>query len=138
MTGYQSEAFRHDCSTRGCYIAGLPNWGDLFDVFPRGIQPTDVDGLVEINGKFLVLEEKHFDADLSNGQRYAFERLAMLGPVTVFVFRPARPSGLHVKTITARTIATSTHLRWEHISRADFKERLRLWAAYADKRKAAA
>lgn len=34
-------------------------WGDLKGAFPRGILPTDIDGEVEISGRFLRLEVKH-------------------------------------------------------------------------------
>lgn len=42
------------------------------------ITPTDVDGLIDFgNGLFVLLEYKHGDAPLPNGQRLALERLAV-------------------------------------------------------------
>lgn len=65
---------RHDC-TNGCYVQlHLPDWAFLTPAFPRGIQPTDLDGFVELNGHFLTLEWKGEGAELTDGQRFAFRR----------------------------------------------------------------
>lgn len=90
VTGYKSRHFRHDCGRRGCYIDQLPSWDELIDVLPRGIRPTDVDGVIEINHHFLFLEEKGAGVGLNNtGQRVLLQRLAELPRVRVVVFRPA-------------------------------------------------
>jgi hypothetical protein len=59
----------------------------------RNITPTDIDGLIDYNGKaFIILEGKYGDAELPKGQRMALENLAnaMLDgskKVVVIVFR---------------------------------------------------
>jgi len=43
----------------------------------RGITPTDIDGLIDYNGKaFVILEGKHGDARIPMGQRMALENIA--------------------------------------------------------------
>jgi len=43
----------------------------------RNITPTDIDGIIDYNGKaFVILEGKHSDAELPKGQRMALENLA--------------------------------------------------------------
>lgn len=59
----------------------------------RNITPTDIDGLIDYNGKaFIILEGKYGDAELPKGQRMALENLAnaMLDgskKVVVIIFR---------------------------------------------------
>lgn len=57
--------------------------------FPRGILPTDIDGAVEINGHFLVLEFKHENrirnGGIKAGQRRFLLALSRSGPFTVVV-----------------------------------------------------
>jgi len=59
----------------------------------RNITPTDIDGLIDYNGKaFIILEGKYGDAELPKAQRMALENLAnaMIDgskKVVVIVFR---------------------------------------------------
>ncbi len=59
----------------------------------RNITPTDIDGIIDYNGKaFVIIEGKHGNAELPKGQRMALENLAnaMLDgnkKVVVIVFR---------------------------------------------------
>lgn len=59
----------------------------------RNITPTDIDGLIDYNGKaFIILEGKYSDAEIPKGQRMALEHLANAmvdgnKQVTVIVFR---------------------------------------------------
>jgi len=59
----------------------------------RNITPTDIDGLIDYNGKaFIILEGKYGDAEIPKGQRMALEHLANAmvdgnKQVTVIVFR---------------------------------------------------
>lgn len=50
---------RWNCADKGCYVHEcLPDWGFLRGAFVRGCTPSDIDGMVEIDGRFLYLEEK--------------------------------------------------------------------------------
>jgi hypothetical protein len=93
MTGYRSLFFRHDCKTQGCQIETLPYWDDFIAAFPRGIRPTDIDAMVEINGHFLFIEQKGAGVSLGNGQRRALAALAAQPNTTVLVMRPVSDTG---------------------------------------------
>lgn len=125
MSGYGSSYFRHDCTERGCFLAGQTSWDDLIACFPRGIRPTDVDGMVEINGHHLFLEEKRAGQTLENGQRHALAALARKPRTIVVVFRPGITSELEVLTMP-------NPKGYQPTSRAGLQHLLRSWAAYAD------
>lgn len=127
MTGYRSEHFRHKCDVRGCYIEQLPDWTDLIaECFPRRIRPTDIDGMVEINGHFLFLEEKGCGVGPDNGQRIALRRLSQRNGITVALFRPAPIGGLEVLVF-----GQGEPQGWQHRTRDQFKDWLRDWCTAA-------
>jgi hypothetical protein len=66
---------RWKCAERGCYRKLMPRLGMFDDCFPGRIGMSDVDGIVEIAGRFLLLEWKAEGGRLTTGQRIMFERL---------------------------------------------------------------
>jgi hypothetical protein len=67
---------RWNCELDGCFNKKKRPKIEIFsDCFPGKIGLTDVDGFVEMNGNFLLLEWKPAAIDLSTGQRLAYERL---------------------------------------------------------------
>ena len=53
------------------------DFGGFAGRLPRGILPTDVDGLIDFGDRlFIHLEFKHRDKDMDRGQRVALERSA--------------------------------------------------------------
>lgn len=68
------------------YCAGLWDWSILDGCFgDTKIKPTDVDGFVERNGKFLWLETKSPGVEIPTGQQITFDALMKTGIFTVFV-----------------------------------------------------
>ncbi|WP_288337888.1 hypothetical protein [uncultured Gordonia sp.] len=135
MTGYASNLFRHNCSTKGCYYDTLPDWSWMNEVFPRGIMPTDIDGMVEMNSRFLFIEQKQPGVGLkSGGQGVAMRRLSRLPGVTVVLFRPApgTPGGYEYLFLV-----DGKGSGWIQCSIEDFKTWLRLWCDYAQSAPAA-
>lgn len=68
------------------FLEGLPadyegyfDWDFLKGAFPRGIMPMDMDGQVEINGRFLDFEKKKPDVGIKDGQRRALESRVKTG-----------------------------------------------------------
>ena len=63
----------------------VTDWGEILQgvELPRGIQPSDIDGVIEINHNFLFLECKHPTEKTKRGQRLMLERLAKMRGVTV-------------------------------------------------------
>lgn len=86
MTGFRTGAFRWLCSRDGCYNDNLPSWDWMMGAFPRSIRPTDIDGMVEVNGRFLFIEQKRAGAQIPHGQSLALKRLTAASPlVTVLI-----------------------------------------------------
>lgn len=66
---------RWKCEDKGCYRKLMPRLGMLDDCFPGKIGMSDIDGIVEVGGRFLVMEFKSAGSGLTTGQRIMFERL---------------------------------------------------------------
>ena len=78
--------FNHQCEGEGCWITkNAAPFGALEDCFGGKIRPTDIDGIVERNGRFLIFEWKRDGVETPVGQKILFERLTMHGDITVFV-----------------------------------------------------
>jgi hypothetical protein len=73
-------AFRHAKRKR----RGM-EWEFLSGCFDYGIMPTDVDGIVERNGNYLVFEEKHPNVELGIGQARMLNDLNMKHGMTIFI-----------------------------------------------------
>lgn len=67
------------------FVAGLWDWGMLDPCFPGKIKVTDIDGLVERKGHFLVLETKSPGVTIPLGQEIMFKRLQQSRMFTVVV-----------------------------------------------------
>lgn len=129
MSGHNSSRLRWDCDKKGCQNQHGQSWDDLYACFPRGIRPTDVDGMVEVNGQFLFLEEKGAGGSLQGGQGAALRGLAKLDGVTVVCFRPrtSPPHDLDVLIMDGSPLTG-----WEPRPRDWLKAWLRDWVAKAD------
>lgn len=130
MTGYRSKYFRHDCG-KCCYVQALPLWDDIIECFPRKIRPTDIDGMVEINGKVLILEEKSAGKSLEEGQRRALKALWKTNGVTLIVFRPVANSDAYIEAmILANDLPKQGY---QKVARAWLLDWIREWAEAAER-----
>lgn len=127
MTGFRSKFLRHKCARDGCYVEQLPLWDDLIAALPAGMRPTDVDGLLEIGGHFLFLEEKRAGAGPDEGQRRALRALARLPNHTVVLFRPGRNSEQEVLLYTP----AGEPQGWQPWTRERLLKWVGTWAAVA-------
>lgn len=67
---------RHNCKELGCYIeAYLPPWERMLGFFPRGIHPSDMDGVVEMNSHALLMEWKMNQAAVTEAQRMLLRKI---------------------------------------------------------------
>lgn len=118
-------SLRWNCEKQGCYKDEcLPDWGCYDGCFPRGIRPTDVDGALEINGRFLFLEAKPSHS-VTAGQMTMFRRLAALPDATVIIeTRPASDTRdwLILDGIRAE--------EWQTITLEQAREWLEWWSSY--------
>jgi len=69
-----------------CYLRDcLPAW-EMFNIcFPRGIRIGDLDGIVEMNGLFLIMEWKRSNPEIPKGQLLTFKALARTGLFTIVI-----------------------------------------------------
>lgn len=68
------------------FISGLWDWGILNGCFGGSrIRPTDIDGLVEKNGYFLLFETKRQGASIPMGQKIMFNNMIATQKFTVIV-----------------------------------------------------
>lgn len=128
---------RHQCDRDGCYADGLPNWGMLEGCFgATRIRPSDIDGVVDRNGQFLVLESKRVGAEVRQGQHILFQSLAATGLFTILVF-----FGDSVKCEVNSIRSYSPGVGYQHDAPCDLdglRRRVAAWFAAADSRREAA
>lgn len=67
------------------FLAGVWEWTELDECFRRNIRVSDIDGIVESHGRFLVIEAKKPGVELTIGQRRMLDEMRDLGNHTVIV-----------------------------------------------------
>lgn len=75
-------------------------WDYLKPAWDWGIAPTDLDGLVERNGNYLMFECKNKGAELNTGQKKAIRDLNLRHGFTVFVVTGFTESSVSELSIT--------------------------------------
>jgi len=83
---------RHDCERQGCFNTIRRPKIELFaECFPRKIAMADVDGVVEINQRFLFLEWKTPFAQLSSGGKRTLCAFSMIeGSISIAAWGDAK------------------------------------------------
>ena len=77
---------RWKCNSDGCFNVKRRPKIELFaECFPRRINFGDVDGLVELNGRFCMLEWKGQGGSIHTGQKLSFEAFTRISGNVVFV-----------------------------------------------------
>lgn len=62
------------------FVAGIWDWGFLNECFhPTRIRVTDIDGFIERNGHFLILETKQRGVSIPTGQLISFQQIVKQG-----------------------------------------------------------
>jgi hypothetical protein len=120
---------RHNC-LGSCYMTTHMWDFAIFDgCFTPKIKPTDVDGLVERNGRFLLIETKGKDVqDLTRGQAITYQALAELGVFTILVMFGDR-------NCPQRAMIIRENGDFEHYLKTDLEEMREVvadWFAYAN------
>lgn len=68
------------------FMDGVWNWDCIADSLPGKLRPADIDGIIERNGKFLVIETKHPNSKhIPKGQYITLKRLHDTGLFTVII-----------------------------------------------------
>jgi len=96
---------------------------------PRKIGMSDVDGIVEINGKFLLIEWKYAEGHITVGQRIMFERMTALSPKITVLVVAGDPQTMEVYSYMK--IYNGKMHPIERIDLDGFRRRVKAWANLA-------
>jgi hypothetical protein len=83
------------------YLNNIWDWAILRGCFGETrIEPTDIDGFVERNGRFLVIETKAPYVEVKTGQMITFKRLIDTGYFTIVLVwgKPGKPEKIVLMT----------------------------------------
>jgi hypothetical protein len=106
------------------------DWTPFNGVFaPTGIRITDIDGAVECNGKFLIIETKLPNQPIPTGQRLMFDHMVSLKCFTVLIVW-GRPNQAEHAQLWGRGEKVRTTQR-------GFIEYVARWFAWANKKQVA-
>jgi len=114
-------------------------WDSIGSQFDRGIHPTDIDGLAEVNGNFLILEQKGRKDlwDGSKGQGKGLVELSCYPRITLVVFVPHYGAGGEIpQDIHYRQYVAGVGTAWQSVKFNTFLSRIREWFLLADKSRA--
>lgn len=118
MPMLQSPRFANACTTPGpsCYARGLPGWDRINYRLPGQVAVTDIDGMVEIGGHFLFIEQKGRGVPIPDGQRRALLMLTdACHRITVLITRPGADDQHTENLVFAYGgPATRGFEQWEH------------------------
>lgn len=110
------------------YLSNIWDWSILRGCFGETrIEPTDIDGFVERNGKFLAIETKSPGVEIKTGQMITFKRLIDTGCFTVALVwgEPGKPEKITLMT-------SQTTLEYDHANLEQLRKIVSQWFKYAN------
>jgi hypothetical protein len=111
------------------YVDNLWDWGILNGCFGNtNIKPTDIDGIVERNGEFLLLEAKSPHKEIPRGQQIMFNNLMKTGIFTIMVIWGNVNKPEEIQITNKLGIGEK-----EPCDLAKFRESVVRWFSYANK-----
>ena len=130
----EAHLMRWKCEHDGCWKEkNLLDFSVFTGLFPRNINFTDVDGLVELNGKFLLQEWKH-QQGLPTGQKLMIERLTRIDEFTVFVVIGSSET---MSPTLIQEWHNGTPTKWNSCDQKQLLDRISAWVTWAEGRRAA-
>jgi hypothetical protein len=118
---------RWDCDKSGCYNSTLrPRIEEFAGCFPGRIAMSDVDGVVEIGGRFLFLEWKASGGAVQVGQRIMFEQLTALSQKITVIVVCGHPREMTIETVQVFYGGKSTPP--ERLDLEGLRARIAAWA----------
>jgi hypothetical protein len=121
---------RWNCDDKGCFRQLCPKLGVFDDCFPGKIGMSDVDGIVEIAGRILLLEWKSDGGSLGMGQRIMFEQMTALSRKITVIVVHGDPAEMTIKTV--QVFSAGQFSQPEPSTLAELKERISAWAEKAN------
>lgn len=125
---------RWNCEASGCYNQKLRPRIEVFaGCFPGRISMSDVDGIVEVGGCFLLMEWKSAGGAVTGGQRIMFERLTALSPRMTVVVVSGEPREPTVNSI--QIFRKGVGSLPEPCDLVSLQRRIAAWAELASRRR---
>lgn len=132
MTKTERAKLRWDCVTSGCFNRKCRPKIEVFaELFPGAIYMGDVDGLVEINGHFFLMEWKTHFGTLPKGQEIMYQRLAMKGFYVLVVSGDAET----MEVSGCCSFWGGNWQPWQVANMDNIRGRITRWVAYATGRR---
>jgi len=118
-----------DCKKDGCFNKQCRPKIEVFcDCFPGKINFGDLDGIVEINGKALILEWKGFTENIPTGQKIMYQRITLTKIVTVIVII-GNPVTMECEKYCL--FFKGKQFIWVNADLLEIKERIKDWGKWA-------
>jgi hypothetical protein len=123
---------RWDCDGDGCFNRlKRPKIEVFAECLPGKLAFTDIDAMAEVNSRFLFLEWKGVQQELSYGQMIAFKRLTTLRRRSITVVQ-VTGSAETMEVDSWRSMNDGTHFgSWQHGDLAALKAHVSAWARAA-------
>ncbi len=114
------------------YLANLWDWACLAGTMPGKMTASDIDGIIERRGKFLVIETKSPGVPVPTGQRILLDALADNGAFTVIVVhgQPGKPEQL---TVTTSVNGERVMREYNPATLETLRDIVKRWFAWVDK-----
>ena len=130
MDGYNP--LKWDCEEDGCFNKKMRPKIEVFaECFPGNMAFTDIDMMIEINGRFLFGEWKSTTTEIPTGQRIAYERLVNKCPVT-FILLYGDAETMEIKMY--RILTNESKGEWRFGDLETVKAIMKQWSDYAQRR----
>lgn len=122
---------RWDCERRGCWkVKCSPNIEYFAHALPRKLAFSDLDGIAEVNGHFLILEWKSHGGDIPTGQRILFERLTKLHRNISVVVVDGNPETMETRQV--KYVHQGVFSEWRACDLEGLFERIQSWSTKVD------
>ena len=124
---------RWDCEKQGCFNKKCrPKIEQFAECLPGRIAFSDVDGIVEINGNFLLLEWKSFLGDIPDGQRIMYEQMTQNDNFTVVIIA-GNAETMEIQSV--KVVHKGCAGKWQVCTLKELKDKIRAWSTRVKRRK---
>lgn len=123
--------FRHDCNQYGCYLSECHPKTEWFaSCFPGKISFSDMDHVVERNGRALIIEWKGEKGGIGRGQEIIWGKLTRGTMLTTIVVN-GNPKSMEVSSYKICWNGKWDDA-WTEAGLIDLKDRIKKWADWAE------
>lgn len=122
---------RWKCESQGCYNETLrPRIEEFAVCLPGKIAFSDVDGIVEVAGHFLMLEWKAQGGTVTTGQRIMFNRLTALSKKVTVIVVSGHPREMIIESV--QVFKNGAPGKPERCNLSQLQARIFAWAKRAE------